>query len=247
MLLDFLKAVYESHNLEEVWDLHCRTMAEYGFPRLIYGNTHYTTPNSPTGPREDSLFLSNHDPGYFKRFIEDGLYAHAPMIRWARDCTGSCSWSYVRSIMDDLTAAERAVLEVNREFGVTAGYTICFAEGTTRAKGVISLAGPAGAEQGEIDRIWDHHGREIEAMNNVVHLKILSLPHDKVMPRLSDRQREVLEWIGDGKTNQDIATILGVKTATVEKHLRLAREKLGVETTAQAVLKATFLNQIYTF
>ncbi len=86
-------------------------------------------------------------------------------------------------------------------------------------------------------------------MNNVVHLKIISLPpHDKVMPRLSERQREVLEWVGDGKTNQDIAVILGVKTATVEKHLRLAREKLGgVETTAQAVLKASFLNQIYTF
>ena len=62
MMLDFLKAIYESQNLEEVWDLHCRVMAEHGFPRLIYGYTHYTTPNSPTGPREDSLFLSNHDP-----------------------------------------------------------------------------------------------------------------------------------------------------------------------------------------
>ncbi|MEJ2019255.1 MAG: helix-turn-helix transcriptional regulator, partial [Maritimibacter sp.] len=64
---------------------------------------------------------------------------------------------------------------------------------------------------------------------------------------LTERQREVLSWIGDGKSNLDVATILGVSVATVEKHLRLARERLGVETTAQAVLKASFQNQIYTF
>jgi len=247
MMLDFLKAIYESNNLEEVWDLHCRAMADFGFTRLIYGYTRYTTPNSPTGPQEDCLFLSNHEPGYFKRFIEDGLYAHAPMVRWAREFTGSCSWSYVQTVLDDLTPEERQVLAVNREFGVLAGYTICFAEGTSRAKGLIAMATARGVTQDEADAIWARHGREIEAMNNVVHLKIISLPHDKVMPRLSERQREVLEWVGDGKTNQDIAVILGGKTATVEKHLRLAREKLGVETTAQAVLKASFLNQIYTF
>jgi LuxR family transcriptional regulator len=33
--------------------------------------------------------------------------------------------------------------------------------------------------------------------------------------------------------------------ATVEKHLRLAREALAVETTAQAVLKATMQNQMF--
>ena len=148
MMLDFLKAIYESQNLEEVWDLHCRVMAEHGFPRLIYGYTHYTTPNSPTGPREDSLFLSNHDPGYFKRFIEDGLYAHAPMIRWAREFTGSCSWNYVQSIYDDLDDKEREVLAVNREFGVTAGYTICFAEGTSRAKGLHCAGRSRGCQPG---------------------------------------------------------------------------------------------------
>ena len=246
-MLDFLKAIYESQNLEEVWDLHCRAMAEFGLTRLIYGYTSYTTPNSPTGPVEDSLFLSNHDPDYFARFIQSGLYSNSPMIRWAREFTGACGWGFVRTVIEELTPAERQVLDLNKEFGVTAGYTISFAEDTSRSKGVIAMAAAPGTSQQELDEMWQKHGREIEAMNNVVHLKIISLPHDKVMPRLSDRQREVLEWVGDGKTNQDIALILGVKTATIEKHLRLAREKLGVETTAQAVLKASFQNQIFTF
>jgi LuxR family transcriptional regulator len=82
-------------------------------------------------------------------------------------------------------------------------------------------------------------------MNNVCHLKLINLPHAGARRKLTPRQREALEWVGDGKTTQDIATIMGLTPATIEKHLRLAREALDVDTTAQAVLKASFQNQIY--
>ncbi|KTF08268.1 hypothetical protein MGSAQ_000238 [marine sediment metagenome] len=39
--------------------------------------------------------------------------------------------------------------------------------------------------------------------------------------------------------------ILGITAATVEKHMRLAREALGVETTPQAVLKAHVTHQLF--
>jgi LuxR family transcriptional regulator len=82
-------------------------------------------------------------------------------------------------------------------------------------------------------------------MNNVFHLKLLTLPYSGAR-QLTQRQREVLQWVGDGKTAQDIALLMGLSAATVEKHLRLAREALDVETTAQAVLKAAFYNQMFT-
>lgn len=37
---------------------------------------------------------------------------------------------------------------------------------------------------------------------------------------------------------------MGLTVASVDKHLRFARESLGVETTAQAILKAAFQIQI---
>jgi LuxR family transcriptional regulator len=99
--------------------------------------------------------------------------------------------------------------------------------------------------QHEVDAVWDEHGREITAINNVTHLRITSMPFASSRRALTPRQREALEWVGDGKTTQDIATIMGLTSATVEKHLRLAREALDVDTTAQAVLKASFQNQIF--
>jgi LuxR family transcriptional regulator len=114
-----------------------------------------------------------------------------------------------------------------------------------RAKGAIGLVAREGLTQDDVDAVWAEHGDEIFLMNEVMHLKVQNLPYLSTRPPLTPRQREVLEWVGDGKTAQDIATILGVTPATVEKHLRLARDALDVETTAQAVLKAWFQNQIF--
>ncbi|MGY0195929.1 response regulator [Leptothrix sp. BB-4] len=44
------------------------------------------------------------------------------------------------------------------------------------------------------------------------------------------REAEVLLWLCRGKTNRDIADILGASPATVKKHLEHVYEKLGVET-----------------
>lgn len=54
---------------------------------------------------------------------------------------------------------------------------------------------------------------------------------------LTPRETEVLSWIAKGKTNRDIADILGMSPRTVNKHLEHIFEKLGVETrTAAAAL-----------
>ena len=140
---------------------------------------------------------------------------------------------------------QRTVVELNHKFGITAGYTISFKDVSSRAKGAIGLVGGPGVSQADVDAIWAEHGREVLQMNNVAHLKIASLPQPLNQRRLTERQREVLEWVGDGKTIADTATIMGLTAATVEKHLKKAREALKVETTAQAAMKAAQFNQIF--
>lgn len=54
-------------------------------------------------------------------------------------------------------------------------------------------------------------------------------------PRLSDRERQVLSWLVEGKTNQEIALILGISRGTVKRHLENIYEKLGVENRLAAV------------
>jgi len=55
---------------------------------------------------------------------------------------------------------------------------------------------------------------------------------------LRARAAEVLLWVAQGKTNADIATILGISESTVKKHLLEIHAKLGVETRSAATLRA---------
>ncbi|MCI0540760.1 MAG: response regulator transcription factor [Verrucomicrobiales bacterium] len=55
---------------------------------------------------------------------------------------------------------------------------------------------------------------------------------------LTPRAAEALLWLAQGKTNSDIATILGVTESTVKKHVQEMFDKLGVETRGAAAVRA---------
>jgi DNA-binding NarL/FixJ family response regulator len=55
---------------------------------------------------------------------------------------------------------------------------------------------------------------------------------------LTTREAEVLYWIAHGKSNPDIATILGANVRTVHKHVEHIFQKLGLETRNAAALAA---------
>ncbi|MDF2864995.1 MAG: DNA-binding response regulator [Achromobacter mucicolens] len=55
---------------------------------------------------------------------------------------------------------------------------------------------------------------------------------------LTPREADVLRWLAKGKTNRDIAEILGMSPRTVNKHLEHIYIKLGVETRAAAAALA---------
>jgi DNA-binding NarL/FixJ family response regulator len=55
---------------------------------------------------------------------------------------------------------------------------------------------------------------------------------------LTARATETLLWLAQGKTNPDIATILGITESTVKKHVQEIFERLGVETRGAATLRA---------
>lgn len=65
-----------------------------------------------------------------------------------------------------------------------------------------------------------------------------SSPEPLLSLGLTPRVAEVLLWVAQGKTNADIATILGISESTVKKHLLEIFAELGVETRSAATLRA---------
>jgi DNA-binding CsgD family transcriptional regulator len=46
---------------------------------------------------------------------------------------------------------------------------------------------------------------------------------------LTPREREIMRWVGEGKSNWEVAKIVGCVEQTVKKHLQRIYRKLGVE------------------
>lgn len=55
---------------------------------------------------------------------------------------------------------------------------------------------------------------------------------------LSDREKEVLQLLAEGKTNKEVATLLNLSTHTVETHRTHIMQKLNLHNTAEIVLYA---------
>ena len=245
-IVSLLTRIAEAETSVAVWDLACAQYRNWGFARANYGFTRFKSARS-IGDPDDALFLTTSDAGYVQRYFRNNFYARTPVFRWAERNSGSCTWTWVRSAFDagTLPPDEAETVVQNAAIGVIAGISVSFPTASMRAKGALGLIADPGLDHAAVDRIYADIRPELEAVAHMMHLKLIQLPFPARRRALTSRQREALEWVADGKTSQDVAVLMGVSPAMVEKHLRLAREALDVGTTAQAVAKAAMMNQIF--
>jgi LuxR family transcriptional regulator len=199
------------------------------------------------GDMENALFLTTNTPEYNSIYIRDRYFTKTPLFHWALHNEGACTWRWVHQALADgqLTPEQAFAVRTNIASGVVAGITISFPSSVPRAKGGMGLIADSGLGHDDVDGIWASFGDQVMAVANMMHLKVTQLPMLTRRGNLTERQRQALEWVADGKTTQDISQLMQISVAMVEKHLRLARAALDVDTTAQAVAKAALLNKIF--
>jgi LuxR family transcriptional regulator len=245
-VLHLLARIAAAGTVEDAWAPLCQRLAEDGFGRVTYGFTRSRTDRSMGNP-DDTVVLTWPHSAAAEAGLRSGFFARSPLYRWIVQNVGTCTWRWVDEALraEKLTAEEAEAVRLYHSLGVVAGVTISFPANSPRSRGAIGLIADQGLTHDDVDLIWADKGAELAALCHMAHLRITSLPLKTERRALTDRQREALEWAADGKTTQDIAVLMGISTAMVEKHLRLAREVLAVENTAHAVAKAAFLNQIF--
>lgn len=245
-VLPLLARIAEAVAVRPVWEEATGYFSSIGFGRVNYGFTRFASERSIGNP-EDAVFLTTGDDEYARRYFSGGLFSRTPAFRWAQENTGACTWKWVKEAFEagTLSEAEAAAVRQNAAMGVKAGITVSFPETSSRAKGALGMIADPELDHDAVEGIWAERRQEILAVANMMHLKIVNMPGANRRRPLTQRQREALEWVADGKTTQDVALLMQVSPAMVEKHLRLAREALDVETTAQAVAKAALLNMIF--
>ena len=87
----------------------------------------------------------------------------------------------------------------------------------------------------------DVYAIQILGRVSIVRAAVLGMPDSDILgvsndfPALSARQTEILEWAALGKSNGDIAVIIGQSKRSVDYHIAEILKKLGTSTKAHAI------------
>jgi DNA-binding CsgD family transcriptional regulator len=117
------------------------------------------------------------------------------------------------------------------DFGLKSGYTHGTKSNSGREGSLFSFAGP---------KIENHPRTEAIVEYIIPHfhqalVRVFSKSKGKNAATLTPREREVLRWVGEGKSSWDISVIFGISARTVNYHINNVKKKLDAVNRAQAV------------
>ena len=73
---------------------------------------------------------------------------------------------------------------------------------------------------------------------------LLLAVHPSPAPRLTPRERECFELLGRGKEDWTISQLLGIRPDSVKKTIHRGRDRYGVASRTQALVRAILYRQI---
>ncbi len=229
-----------------LWSRLHQDLQHFGFDRVFYVGVQRRPANGEFTPRDVDV-RSSYGSEFDRFFVDDGGFLSDVTTQWAIHSQGAMSWGATRRLCakGQMTARQQTVHERSRALNILNGYTVSLrSDGRSLVSG-FGLCAERKFTQGKIDSIWQSQSDQIAAVLTAYDICVRALPSFPAQEELSKRQCDVLEWAGEGKAIDDICTILSLHRSTVVKHMREARERLGVATTLQAVARAALQGQIY--
>ncbi|MCR5869483.1 MULTISPECIES: LuxR family transcriptional regulator [unclassified Sphingomonas] len=227
---DILHSLQSVDSLSSLSDALVETTERLGFH--YFALTHHV--DFPSADRQ-AVRLHNYPRDWETWFNSNGLGPTDPIHRASHATAFGFRWSRIEELIH-LSKRDHHVLAHAVQHGIGEGFTV---PGNVPGEvlGSCSFACRAGDRLAE-ERIalaqiagqWLFEtGRRL-----AVKRTILS------PPTLTDRQIECILWVGRGKTDWEIAQILGVSQATVIEHLRNARARYDAPTRSMLTVRALY-------
>lgn len=233
----FVRDVRELKTEEELAEALGEIARDLGFSYFALAHHDDVRRNS------EVIRIHNYPDGWEEWFDAQGLSAVDPVHRASHMTSVGFPWSNLEQMIP-LTNRDRQVLEAARRQGIGDGFTIpAHVPGETY--GSVSFATETGTEldAGKLPLAQLAGAFAFEAARRIRRVREVTSP----LPRLTERQRECLMWAARGKSDWEIARILGVSHETVIMHLKQARERYGVAKRTLLAVHALFDGSIAFF
>ena len=204
-----------------------------GFSTFVFRETPAQTSNT-----QPAYLIDNTPPGWRETYISEGFYKTDHVVRHGRTATRPFAFESAPYGATEEADARRFLQAAASVAGIHSGIVIPTSPWRTRS--------PAGAILRCEPRMNPSAIRDAEIilLYAAYRLRSLIAPECANAPRLSQREREVLQWTAMGKTAWEIGEILAISEGVVNKFIAHAMAKLDAVSKPQAVAKALRFGEI---
>jgi LuxR family quorum sensing-dependent transcriptional regulator len=222
-ILSFIESLNRLHRADTVVDATQTLISRFGFKNILF-----STLPGPTQRYEDVVLGRKGQSEWHKLYL-DNQYDHIdPVFRHVRRTWKPFEW---RDLQVDAEREPRAaeLMRRRRDFGLNNALVVP----TLGVAGVVGFVCMSGAhfDVSVFDRPAIHL-LALYAFDRVRELRGAGAFHK--VP-LTPREREVITWVGQGKSAWEIGEILNIAKRTVDEHVQTVCQKLGAANRVHAV------------
>lgn len=177
--------------------------------------------------------LDNYPEDWAAEFIESALYRHDPVHRASRRASKSFEWCELGRLTR-LGRREKWILERSRRFGLGDGMTV-----------PVNVPGEPGGSCSFVVRAGAELPRQRLQCAELIGIhgfsaarRLAGRPRFSSPPHLNRRELQCLRLAAAGKTDSEIALILGISPETARQYAKSARAAYDVVTRTQLVVLA---------
>ncbi|HWD27515.1 MAG TPA: LuxR family transcriptional regulator [Rhizomicrobium sp.] len=244
-LLDDVQAFVQEANrvteIEELQALLTETVHKLGFD--YYALVHHVNIYE-TGGKIVHLF--DYPKSWIEMVDRRSYFTDDPVHMACQKSAAPFQWSNMRSIVN-LSARQEEILRSAHDAGLGAGFTVPV-HVPGEATGSCSFSTRAGRDLPEAALPAAHYvgSFAFEAARRVASRKFGAMKARDAAnpPKLTRRQLDCVVLAGRGKSDKDVARVLGISDQTVHQHLEDAKRKYEVTTRTQLVVRALFDSQV---
>jgi len=233
-VLEAIRAVQLTETAGETISELSRFIENYGFERIFLGQL----VNPANVPIKDILYVSDWPEELKEHRRSQMAILHDPIAICALRSKRPFSWAEAR---EHASRAGRMVVDMVHDYGITDGMMFPM-HALHSVSGGVSLGGGTRLDLSQTQIA------ELEIVCQAVYYHLESMlgpfPYQKVA-ELSHRETQCVQFAAAGKSNWEIAQILGIQEDTVKKTLRRASDKMQTVNRAHLVATAIAKNQIF--
>jgi DNA-binding CsgD family transcriptional regulator len=233
---EFIESTNLARSPQEVSTLFGNALRSLGFDRFCYS---LITAHPSLGLDAGHGIAENYPDDWMSYYKANGYERIDPVPRYGYTTSNPFTWDLVTQTRK-LGREEKRVMSEAKDAGLLDGLAVplCGHNGELAGVGVASSVGGVRADANLLGKIRALSYQFHLAYTELMKKNDLAAPINPAKVHLSGREKEILLWAAEGKSDAVIAEIIGVSHATVRFHMNNIFKKLQANERTLATVKA---------